>query len=385
MKLKVLLSLALIAAFAVGCTTYPPNGTAITLTYPDGVAPEQVAPDEEVTDDLSADTRGSGTTTVRGLKVINDAQVGGTLNMATGVVFEGATDDTYETTLTVADPGADRTITFPNSSGTVALAAYADTIEMEGATANDYEAQLEFLDPTADVTVTVPTSVTAAVMVSSLTTNGIGAANSVTGASNGLVFEGSAGNAYETTLSATNPTADRAVVFADAAGTVVLSTLATNAPDAANSVTGASNAWVFEGATANDYETSFVPVDPTADRTVTIQNVTGVMALTTGIVLAKTETYNVAATDTGTLFKLSGSFTVNLPAAAAGLNFCFVNYDGGDQVIDFTDATDVAINEVNSPGDSVTNTTAFDNICLYAIDATNWATISSIGTWADGN
>lgn len=385
MKLKVLLSLALIAAFAVGCTTYPPNGTAITLTYPDGVAPEQVAPDEEVTDDLSADTRGSGTTTVRGLKVINDAQIGGTLNMATGVVFEGATDDTYETTLTVTDASADRTITFPNSSGTVALAAYADTIEMEGATANDYEAQLEFLDPTADVTVTVPTSVTAAVMVSSLTTNGIGAANSVTGASNGLVFEGSAANAYETTLSATNPTADRSIVFADGPGTVVVSSLATNAVDAANSVTGASNAWVFEGATANEFETSFVPVDPTADRTVTIQNVTGIMALTTGIVLAKTETYNVAATDTGTLFKLSGSFTVNLPAAAAGLNFCFVNYDGGDQVIDFTDATDVAINEVNSPGDSVTNTTAFDNICLYAIDATNWATISSIGTWADGN
>ena len=61
------------------------------------------------------------------------------------------------------------------------MAAYADTIEMEGATANDYEAQLEFLDPTADITITVPTSVTAAVMVSSLTTNGIGAANSVTG------------------------------------------------------------------------------------------------------------------------------------------------------------------------------------------------------------
>ena len=174
-------------------------------------------------------------------------------------------------------------------------------------------------------------------------------------------------------------------MFADGPGTVVVSSLATNAVDAANSVTGASNAWVFEGATANEFETVFAPVDPTADRTVTIQNVTGVMALTTGIVLAKTETYNVAATDTGTLFKLSGSFTVNLPAAAAGLNFCFVNYDGGDQVIDFTDATDVAMNEVNSPGDSVTNTTAFDNICLYAIDATNWVTMSSIGTWSDGN
>ena len=35
------------------------------------------------------------------------------------IVFEGATDDAFETTLTVADPTADRTITFPDSSGTV--------------------------------------------------------------------------------------------------------------------------------------------------------------------------------------------------------------------------------------------------------------------------
>ncbi len=35
------------------------------------------------------------------------------------IVFEGATDDAYETTLTVTDPTADRTITFPNETGTV--------------------------------------------------------------------------------------------------------------------------------------------------------------------------------------------------------------------------------------------------------------------------
>jgi len=35
------------------------------------------------------------------------------------IVFEGATDDAYETTLTVVDPTADRTITFPNETGTV--------------------------------------------------------------------------------------------------------------------------------------------------------------------------------------------------------------------------------------------------------------------------
>lgn len=38
-----------------------------------------------------------------------------------GVVFEGPTADDYETTLTVTDPTADRSIALPNASGTVAL------------------------------------------------------------------------------------------------------------------------------------------------------------------------------------------------------------------------------------------------------------------------
>ena len=37
------------------------------------------------------------------------------------VVFEGATADAYETTLTVVDPTADRTITLPNATGTIVL------------------------------------------------------------------------------------------------------------------------------------------------------------------------------------------------------------------------------------------------------------------------
>lgn len=42
------------------------------------------------------------------------------------LVFEGATDDAFETTLTVADPTADRTITLPNDTGTVALTSQLD-------------------------------------------------------------------------------------------------------------------------------------------------------------------------------------------------------------------------------------------------------------------
>ena len=43
------------------------------------------------------------------------------LNAGNLITFEGTTADAHETTLTVTDPTADRTITLPNASGTVAL------------------------------------------------------------------------------------------------------------------------------------------------------------------------------------------------------------------------------------------------------------------------
>jgi hypothetical protein len=44
------------------------------------------------------------------------------------IIFEGATADAHETTLTVEEPTADRTITLPNATGTVVLAAVAQTL-----------------------------------------------------------------------------------------------------------------------------------------------------------------------------------------------------------------------------------------------------------------
>jgi hypothetical protein len=44
------------------------------------------------------------------------------------IVFEGATADAYETTLTVVDPTQDNTITLPNTTGTVVLATATQTL-----------------------------------------------------------------------------------------------------------------------------------------------------------------------------------------------------------------------------------------------------------------
>ena len=57
------------------------------------------------------------TTTV--LSVRDDRSTTMTTLGATGMIFEGATDDAYETTISVTDPTADRTITLPNASGTI--------------------------------------------------------------------------------------------------------------------------------------------------------------------------------------------------------------------------------------------------------------------------
>ena len=46
----------------------------------------------------------------------------------TQITFEGATADAYETTLTVVDPTADRTITLPNVSGTVVTSGDTGTV-----------------------------------------------------------------------------------------------------------------------------------------------------------------------------------------------------------------------------------------------------------------
>ena len=68
----------------------------------------------------------TGTTTLNGNLGLGDAAadtltVGATLQGASPLTFEGGTADGYETTFAITDPTADRTITFPNLTGTVQL------------------------------------------------------------------------------------------------------------------------------------------------------------------------------------------------------------------------------------------------------------------------
>jgi len=63
-----------------------------------------------------------------------------TINAQNAIVFEGATADSNETTLTITDPTADRTITLPDATGTVALTAspiFTGTVTANGGVSVD--------------------------------------------------------------------------------------------------------------------------------------------------------------------------------------------------------------------------------------------------------
>jgi hypothetical protein len=74
--------------------------------------------------DVTGSARITGDLTVSGTTVTVDAA---TILAKDRIVFEGATADSYETTLLVTDPTADRTLTLPNATGTLALTGAAVT------------------------------------------------------------------------------------------------------------------------------------------------------------------------------------------------------------------------------------------------------------------
>ena len=109
-----------------------------------------------------------------------------TLGAGADIIFEGTTNDGFETTLTVTDPTADRVVTLPNATTTLVgrdttdtltnktltsptitnatfsgqqsglEIAFNNSIVFEGTTADAFELTLSAGEPTSDVTVTLP-------------------------------------------------------------------------------------------------------------------------------------------------------------------------------------------------------------------------------------
>lgn len=126
---------------------------------------------------------------------------------------------------------------------------------------------------------------------------------------NNIVLEGTTADAYETTVTAGDPTADRTITLPDVTGTVIT----TGNLSAITSVGVLTSNIVFEGATDDAYETTLAITDPTADRTITFPDSTGTVALTSGVI------NNSLLTTTGdTIYASSSSTPARLAIGTAG-------------------------------------------------------------------
>lgn len=145
--------------------------------------------------------------------------------------------------------------------------ATTEVWRIDGTAAGSYHS-ISFTDATANVVWTFPDggAGTVGVMSTSLATNFVDKANSVTGGSNQIIFEGSDADTEETIIQATDPTADIIWILPDGGAdslAFVGSTMTTNYPEVANSVWMASNEIRFEGAAADAFESVITSADIT--------------------------------------------------------------------------------------------------------------------------
>jgi hypothetical protein len=273
--------------------------------------------------------------------------------------FEGATANDFETTLAVTDPTADRTITLPDATGTVALttditvsASSTNTFSnksislgsntVTGTTAEFNTALSDSNFVTTGDTGTVTSTMIAndTIVDADINSAAAIAQSKISGLTTDLGNKASASDLTTHTGATEAHGATGAVVGTTNTQTLTNKTLTTPTltGPVVTTLTLADSSISFEGSSNDTNETLLTVTNPTADRTITLPDATGTVALTNnkldafaattsaelrsvisdetgtgGLVFADTPTLvtpNIGVA-TGTSLVLSGDLTVN--------------------------------------------------------------------------
>lgn len=246
------------------------------------------------------------------------------------ITFEGSTADANETILTAADAtGGDKTLTLPNETGTILTTASSIANSNLANSSLTIGATGIALGATAS-TISGLTSLTSTNLVA-----GSGA-NSILLGSGNITFEGSTANDFETSLTVTDPTADRTITFPDATGTVAL----------LSSLSIASGSGLTYNSSTGEFGTNAIPNSQLANSSITIGG--------TGVALG------------GSITTFSGLTSVTADAV--------VTKTGGFRVIDSTDNTKQVAFDASAVSGSTTRTLAVpdasDTLTLLAATQT---------------
>ena len=220
------------------------------------------------------------------------------------IIFEGATDDSFETTLSVTDPTADRTLTLPNATGTVSLIDATETLTnktltsptitsgvlntgvsgtavldednmasnsaTQAATQQSIKAYVDTTLQNEDLNISPDSGTAQSIIISSETltfSGGTGIGTSASG--NTVTFAISDVVQLTASQTLTNKTFTSPTIDSFALGSSTISGLGIGA-----------NGIIIEGATADAHETTLTAQDPTQDNVITIPDAT-MTAITT--------------------------------------------------------------------------------------------------------
>jgi len=326
-------------------------------------------------DSTVATLTGSQTLTNKTLTAptINTPTITGMILGDASIIFEGATADAFETTLTVTDPTADRTITLPDATTTLVGTDTAQSLTNKTLGATTIAGHLI---PDTDVIYDLGSETYrfrdlylsgASIKLGSATITSSGAtivlpANSTIAGTSGTATTTSSTDTLSNktislgsnTITGTKAQFNAALTdgdFATLAGTETLTNKTLTSPTVSG-LTLSDASIVFEGATADAFETTLTVTDPTADRTITLPDVTGTVVTTgdTGSVtntmlagsIANAKLTNSSITVNGNSVSLGGSTTVTANTTNAltiGTGLSGTSFNGSGAVTIAIDST----------------------------------------------
>jgi len=295
------------------------------------------------------------------------------------ITFEGSTADANETILTAADAtGGDKTLTLPNETGTILSTGSSIANSNLANSSLTIGATSVALGATAS-TISGLTSLTSTNLVA-----GSGA-NSILLGSGNITFEGSTANDFETSLTVTDPTADRTITFPDATGTVAL----------LSSLSIASGSGLTYNSSTGEFSTNAIPNSKLANSSVTVGStgialggsattLTGLTSITSNAVVTNDNGFRIRDNSDNTkqlAFECSGisggtTRTLTIPDANGTIaTQAYVNSQISAEDLDVqTDSGNIDV-DLNSEaliltGGTGIDTSATGTTVTYSIDST---------------
>ena len=200
----------------------------------------------------------SGLTSLTSTNLVVGSGANSILLGSGNITFEGSTANDFETSLTVTDPTADRTITLPDNSGIV--------LTTGSSISNSNLANSSFL--IGSTTVSLGGGATQFHGFSSIQSTKIvsgsgslDSANSITLESGNITFEGSTADANEIILTAADASgSDKTITLPNATGTVAL----------LNTLSVASGSGLTYNSGTGEFSTNAIPNSKLANSTITI-------------------------------------------------------------------------------------------------------------------